>query len=128
MEKMTLMDSKDPTHLLMEKSTNLRRRYFLNLPLVSAGVSTPTFTTYLEIRVHGEVVKVQLDPERSVVPCAVGVVEAGDGTGDVEVDHVLLDLLGEIVAVPGPVPGKAQLGLGSLDGYVSGVVKGKNVS
>ena len=83
----------------------------------------PTYTTYLEIRVHGEVVKVELDPEGRVVPGAVGVVEAGDGTGDVEVDHMLLDLLGEVVAVPGSVPGEAQLWLGSLyERRVSGVV------
>ena len=49
--------------------------------------------------------------------------EAGDGTGDVEVDHVLLDLLGQVVAVPGTVPGEAELWLGSLyEGRVSGVV------
>ena len=36
MEKMasiSLMDSRDPTHHLMEKSTKLQRRYFLTLPL-----------------------------------------------------------------------------------------------
>ena len=41
MEKMTslsLMDSRDPTHPLMEKSTNLRKRYFWNLPLGDAEV------------------------------------------------------------------------------------------
>ena len=36
MEKMTSLISWHPTHLLMEKSTNLRRRYFWNLPLDSS--------------------------------------------------------------------------------------------
>ena len=68
---------------------------------------------YLEIRVHGEVVKVNFDSECGVVVSAVVVVETGDG-GDVEVDHVLLHLLRQVVTVPGPVPGQAQLRLRAL--------------
>ena len=58
---------------------------------------------YLEVSVHGEVLEVNLDSESTVVTTAVWVVEPGD-PGDVEVDHVLLHLLSDVVTIPGAVP------------------------
>ena len=43
----------------------------------------------------------------------VVVVETGDA-GDVEINHVLLHLLRQVVTVPGPVPGQSQLRLRTL--------------
>ena len=68
---------------------------------------------YIKVRVQREVVKVYLDSESSVVVGAVVVVEPRH-RGDVQVDHVLLHLLGQIVTVAGPVPGQTQLRLRAL--------------
>ena len=68
---------------------------------------------YLEVSVHGKVFKVNLDSESAVVSSTVGVVEPGH-SGDVEVYHVLLDLLRDVVTISGAVPGHSQLRLGSL--------------
>ena len=68
---------------------------------------------YLEVGVHGEVIEVYFDSECGVVVRTVGVVETGDG-GDVEINHVLLHLLRQVVTVPGPVPGQPQLRLRAL--------------
>ena len=52
MTSLSLMGSRHPTHPLMEKSTNSRRRYFWNLPLEKCGeVScSPCFMTGLMAR------------------------------------------------------------------------------
>ena len=68
---------------------------------------------YLKVRIHWEVVKVNFDPECGVVVSTVVVVETGDG-GDVEINHVLLHLLSQVVTVAGPVPGQSQLRLRTL--------------
>ena len=82
------------------------------------GLDNPDMITdiYLEVGVHGEVIEVYFDSECGVVFRTVGVVETGDG-GDVEINHVLLDLLSQVVTVPRPVPGQTKLGLGTLTKY-----------
>ena len=72
---------------------------------------------YIKVRVQREVVEVYLDSESSVVVGAVVVVEPRH-RGDVQVDHVLLHLLGQIVTVAGPVPGQTQLRLRALSSIV----------
>ena len=80
--------------------------------------------SHLEIRIHPEVLEVDLDPEGGGGPGAVGVVELRH-PGDVELDHVLLHLLGDVVAVPRPVPGYSQLRLRALITEYSGTCREK---
>ena len=81
--------------------------------------------SHLEIRIHPEVLEVDLDPEGGGGPGAVGVVELRH-PGDVELDHVLLHLLGDVVAVPRPVPGHSQLRLRALIQNIVARVKTRN--